>query len=166
MTNASSPPAPSPLNFERRYDAAVEDLWRLWTTRLGFESWWGPDGFRVEVRTLEPREGGALLYDMIAVAPEQVEFMHKANLPTSHTSRGTFIDISHHERLTIVHHMDFIPGVEPYDNHSRVEFHREGTDARMVVSADAHQDPHWTTMAALGWESQLLKVPAALAAQP
>ena len=165
VTNASSPPTPPPLNFERRYDASVEDLWSLWTTKRGFESWWGPDGFRVDVRTIEPRVGGALLYDMIAVAPEQVEFMRKANLPNSHTSRGLFADIRHLESLTIVHHMDFVPGVQPYDNRSRVEFHRDGTGARMSINVDVHQDPHWTKMAALGWESQLLKVPAALAAR-
>ena len=45
---------------ERSYRASVEDLWALWTTKAGFESWWGPEGFRVEVHALEAREGGAL----------------------------------------------------------------------------------------------------------
>jgi hypothetical protein len=53
-------------------------LWDLWTTKKGFESWWGPEGFHVEVRTLEARVGGALHYEMIADAPEQIEAMKRA----------------------------------------------------------------------------------------
>jgi uncharacterized protein YndB with AHSA1/START domain len=43
--------------FERTYRARIEELWELWTTKKGFESWWGPEGFRVEVHTLEARVG-------------------------------------------------------------------------------------------------------------
>ena len=57
--------------IERTYRARVEELWELWTTKEGFESWWGPEGFRVEVHALEARAGGALEYDMIADAPER-----------------------------------------------------------------------------------------------
>ena len=56
--------------IERTYRASVEALWSLWTTKAGFESWWGPEGFRVEVHALEARPGGVLEYDMIADAPE------------------------------------------------------------------------------------------------
>jgi hypothetical protein len=68
------------------------------------------------------------------------------------------------ERLTINHRIDFIPGVKPYDNRARVQFFREGKSVRMLITVDAHHDPHWTQMATAGWESQLGKVPGALAA--
>ena len=29
--------------IERNYRAGVEELWELWTTKEGFESWWGPE---------------------------------------------------------------------------------------------------------------------------
>ena len=35
--------------LERTYEATAQELWELWTTKEGFESWWGPEGFRVEV---------------------------------------------------------------------------------------------------------------------
>src|SRR6185369_12585987 len=72
------------ITLERTFTAPVEDVWELWTTREGIESWWGPDGFTVKVRKLDLRVGGELLYDMIATAPEQIEFMKKAGMPTSH----------------------------------------------------------------------------------
>ena len=58
---------------ERVYRARVEELWELWTTKAGFESWWGPEGFRAEVSALEARVGGPLHYDIIAATPEMVE---------------------------------------------------------------------------------------------
>jgi uncharacterized protein YndB with AHSA1/START domain len=53
--------------IERTFRARVKKLWGLWTTKEGFESWWGAEGSRVQVHTIEAREGGALRYDMIAV---------------------------------------------------------------------------------------------------
>jgi hypothetical protein len=42
--------------IERTYRASVEALWAPWTTKAGFESWWGSEGFRVEVHALEASE--------------------------------------------------------------------------------------------------------------
>jgi uncharacterized protein YndB with AHSA1/START domain len=67
--------AASPVVLERIYRARLDELWDLWTTKEGFESWWGPEGFRVEVHTIDARNGGRLHYDMIADAPEQVAAM-------------------------------------------------------------------------------------------
>ena len=30
--------------IERTYRASVDELWDLWTTKEGFESWWPPEG--------------------------------------------------------------------------------------------------------------------------
>ena len=70
MTQTTPLPAAQTIVLERTLRAPIEDIWSLWTTKDGFESWWGPEGFRVQVHTLEARVGGALSYDMIADAPE------------------------------------------------------------------------------------------------
>lgn len=165
MTNKPTPSPRAVIRLERRYEAAVEDLWFLWTTREGFESWWGPEGFRVKVHKLDLREGGELVYDMIAAAPEQIEFMKKANMPTSHGTRGTFGEIVPLQRLEINHLIDFVPGQRPYENRTRVEFFPEGRSVRMVITTEEHPDKEWTQRAAAGWESQLTKLPGALAAR-
>ena len=69
--------------IERTYRTRVEELWELWTTKEGFESWWGSEGSRVEVHTLEAREGGSLHYDMIAVVPEDIATRSRLGLPPS-----------------------------------------------------------------------------------
>src|SRR5262249_4999618 len=69
--------------FERTYRASVRELWDMWTTKEGFESWWAPEGLRVEVQTLEARLGGRFLYDMIADTPETIAAMEQLGLPPS-----------------------------------------------------------------------------------
>ena len=63
------------ITIERIYRASLDELWKMWTTKPGFESWWAPDGFRIQVHTIEARANGKLLYDMIAEAPEVVSFL-------------------------------------------------------------------------------------------
>ena len=165
MTNKTAQPTQALIRLERRYEAAVEDLWFLWTTKEGFESWWGPEGFRVEVHKLDLRVGGELVYDMIAADPAQIEFMKKANMAISHGTRATFVEIVPLQRLEISHLIDFIPGLRPYENRTRVEFFPEGRNVRMVINTEEHPDKEWTQRATAGWESQLTKLPAALAAR-
>ena len=155
-----------PIRLERSYNAQVADLWFLWSTKEGFESWWGPEGFRVEVRKMAFQVGGGLSYDMIADAPEQIAFMKAANMALSHGTHGIYTAITPLKKLELTHDIDFIPGVAPYTNKSVAEFFQEaGGVARMVITVEPHLDPMWTGRAAAGWTSQLTKVEAALAAR-
>lgn len=144
--------------IERSYRAPIEALWALWTTKSGFESWWGPEGFRVEVHALEAREGGALEYDMIADAPEAIAAMKGMGQPLSHGTRGTYTEFRPHQRLRLVHVIDFVPGSETYESLIEVDFSTAGDQARMVVTLHPHLDPHWTKMAVMGFNSQLTKL--------
>ena len=142
----------------RTYRARIEDLWALWTTKAGFESWWGPEGFRVEVHVLEPRKDGMIEYDMIADAPEAIAAMRAMGQPVSHDTRGTYAEFRPHDRLKLVHVIDFIPGSEPYETLIEVDFSATGDLARMVVAIHPHPDPNWTRMSVEGFSSQLTKL--------
>jgi uncharacterized protein YndB with AHSA1/START domain len=163
MTRDIAPAARPPITFERCYDAAIEDLWDLWTTKEGFESWWGPQGFRVEIHTIDARAGGELFYDMIAADAEQIAHLKRMGMPASHETRGRFVEVEPRRRLKILHVIDFIPGLKPYDNNILVEFIPEGSSVRMVVTLEQHQEEEWTRRAAAGFESQLTKLPGVLA---
>jgi uncharacterized protein YndB with AHSA1/START domain len=143
---------------ERSYRAPVAELWDLWTTKAGFESWWGPEGFRVEVHLLEPREGGRLEYDMIADSAEAIAAMQRMGQPLSHATRGWFAEFRPVERLRLMHVIDFVAGVEPYESTIEVDFREAGDLARMVVTIHPHRDPHWTRMSLEGFRSQLAKL--------
>lgn len=148
--------------LERTYRCSINDLWNLWTTKDGIESWWGPDGFKVKVHQLDLRVGGEIHYTMIAVGPEQVKFMKEAGMPLEHDARHIYTEIVPQRRLAQKHQIDFIPGVKPYEVLSAVEFYSNGPEVRMVITLDAMHDEEWTQKATMGWGSQLGKLPNAI----
>ena len=154
------------ITMERVYQADVRDVWDLWTTKEGIESWWGPGGFTVKVHKLDLRAGGELLYAMTAIDPPQVAFMKKAGMPLTTEARITFTEVVPLERLAYVHLADFIPGVEPYDVATVVELHKTSGGVRMVLSFDAMHNDEWTQRATMGWKSEIGKLSALLAGRP
>jgi len=160
MSNASTSAAPQAptMVFERTYRARIEELWELWTSKEGFESWWGPEGFRAEVRALEARVGGTLHYAMIADAPEQIEAMKRMGHPTSHEVRARFTELTPPHRLAITSVIDFLPQVQPYEWTIVVDFFPAGESVRMVITAAAMHDEAFTRITIVGFTSQLTKL--------
>jgi len=156
-------PARRRVTLERRFNAAIEDVWELWTTRDGIESWWGPDGFEVKVRKLDFRPGGELAYDMTAIAADQIEFLKKAGMPMTTPSVVTYTEVVPLQRFAFNQLVDFVPNVKPYQVATAVEFDMSARFVRMVVTLDAMHDESWTKMALMGWESQLDKLAKLLA---
>ncbi|ATB49499.1 SRPBCC family protein [Corallococcus macrosporus] len=144
--------------IERTYRAGIQDLWALWTTKEGFESWWGPQGFRAEVHELDARVGGALRYDMIADSPEMIAAMKQAGEPTSHATRSRFTEVAPHSRLVLTNVIDFLPGVATYESNIAVDFLSSGDRVRMVVTLDAMHSDEFTKMQQEGFTSQLTKL--------
>lgn len=157
--------AAGPIRFERVYDASIEDVWALWTTKEGLEEWFAPEGMRVEMTALQLRVGGAFDYVMTAVGAEQVAYL--ANLDMRQTARvsGRLVEIVRHRRLRIRFDMDFVPGVETYPYDMLVEMSVEAGRVRMVLTADRHPDPEMTSGAILGLTSQLQKFDLAISAR-
>ncbi|MGO9934113.1 MAG: SRPBCC family protein [Steroidobacteraceae bacterium] len=157
-TAAGTQASRSRVVLERTYRARVEELWKLWTTKEGFESWWGPEGFRAEVHTLEARVGGILRYDMIADAPEMIGAMKRMGRPTSHEARARFTELRLLERVAITNVIDFLPGVKPYESRMVVDFFPSGESVRMMVTLDPMHDEEFTKMSTMGFTSQLTKL--------
>jgi hypothetical protein len=139
MTNARAQ-----FSIQRTYLASLGEVWALWTTKPGIESWWGPEGFDVAVVSLDLRPGGTLIYLMTAVAPEQAAFM---------------------TRLAYKTLADFVPGVAPYDVATVVELKPTSDGVNLVITFDAMHDAIWTERARAGHESQTRKLDALLAAR-
>ena len=153
------------ITFDRTYKAPLEDVWRLWTTKEGIESWWGPEGFVVKVRKLELRPGGALEYAMTATDPPQIEALKGMGVPLTQVVRGTYKEVSPWRRLVYTNLADFIPGVKPYEVTMVVELSAVPQGVRMLVTQDAMHDEQWTKLATMGWESEIGKLTKLLAMQ-
>ena len=145
--------------IERTYRAPVEELWDLWTTKQGFESWWGPQDFRADVHHMDARPGGTFHYDMAADTPEMVKAMADMGRPPSHETRGFFTEFQPHEKLVLTHVIDFLPGVKPYDSTMAVQFIPLGDgQVRMIVTLSQMHDADFTRMQQEGFTSQLSKL--------
>lgn len=153
------------LTLERAFKATPEEVWELWTTKDGIEAWMGPDGFNVEVRELDLRPGGALVYVMRAVGPDQIQYMKQAGMPQVTTQHVTFAEVDPPRRLVAREVADFIPGVRPYEVESVLVLEPVAGGTRLVLTFDAMHDAHWTEMARLGHESELQKLAELLSAR-
>lgn len=146
--------------IERTYRATIEDVWDLWTTKEGFESWWGPVGFRADVSRIEARAGGVLHYEMIADSEEMIAAMKASGQPPSHPVQSRFTEVRTRERLILTSVIDFIPGVAAYESVITVDFSVVAEDVRMRVTLSPMHDEQFSKMQQQGFTSQLTKLDA------
>lgn len=151
------------VTLEREYHAPLQDVWDLWTTKEGIESWWGPGGFGVTVRQLDLRPGGRLHYLMTAIDPQQVDFMRAEGMPLTTEVQLTYTEIVPRKRLAYEQTVNFIPGVAPYLVAHSVDLQQlpKGR-VRMTLTIDAMHDDEWTERTVAGFESELDKLQALL----
>jgi uncharacterized protein YndB with AHSA1/START domain len=148
--------------LEHTYEAEPSEVWRLWTTPQGIESWWAPDGFQVEVTTLELRPGGSLVYTMTAIGPAQIEFMQNAGLPLATESQKTFTEVSEPSRLGYSSLVDFVPDVEPYEFLTLVDLEPAEQGVRVVMTMESLHDEAWTQRLLAGRRNELDNLARAL----
>jgi uncharacterized protein YndB with AHSA1/START domain len=153
------------LTLERTFRASIDEVWEMWTTKEGIESWWGPEGFSVAVSDLDLRPGGRLSYAMSAIGPEQMDYMVKAGMPLTTVHKLTYTDVDPPRRLAYKDMADFIPGVEPYQVETAIELQEVEAGVRMVLTFDAMHDDRWTQLAKLGHESELERLAKVLSAR-
>jgi uncharacterized protein YndB with AHSA1/START domain len=137
-------PSPNAARLERTYDAPAELIWELWTTAVGLEEWWGPDGFETRVSELQIRPGGQVRYTMTATAPEQVAFVRGLGLPLSSEFRRTVTEVDPPTSLAYLSLIDFVPDHEPYEHLTVVEIEPAGERTSVVMTVDPLHDETWT----------------------
>jgi uncharacterized protein YndB with AHSA1/START domain len=148
--------------LRRTYTASAPEVWEMWTTSDGIESWWGPDGFAVEVHDIDVSPGGRMSYSMKAVGSEQIAYMEEAGMPVVTTHTVTYAEVSPYRRLSYQHLVDFVPGVETYEVGTMIELRPEGGGTLVTLTLDAMHDQHWTDLAVAGWENELDRLNRAL----
>jgi uncharacterized protein YndB with AHSA1/START domain len=146
---------PEQHRIERTYPTSAEDVWQLWTTREGIESWWAPDGFTVEVEKLELEPGGELVYTMTATAPAQVEFMRNAGMPLTTRSRKRFTEITPKKHLAYTSLVDFVPDVQPYEFETEVDLEQSEEGVSVTMTVEPMHDQVWTERLLAGRANEL-----------
>lgn len=96
------------FTIERTFKAPPEKVWRLWTTKEGIESWWGPAakdmGFDLKVLKLDVRPGGEYAIQM-------------KDAKVALVNHGHYKAVEPNRRLAQVWEFDIFlaPGEKPYD---------------------------------------------------
>ena len=160
---SNDPPAGRRFTIDRTFQSTLTDVWALWTTSDGIESWWGPEGFTVTVRSLDLQAGGRLQYTMTATAAPQVAFMHANGMPIATEATITYSEVTPMTRLAYVHLVDFVPDVAAYDVATVVELVEQEHGVRLLLTLDPMHDPMWTERAIAGWQSELGKLESVIA---
>lgn len=146
------------ITLTRTLDATLAEVWAMWTTPEGLTSWWGPDGFRVEVRALDLRPGGVLRYAMIAHEPDKIAFMEAHGMPTVTETAIRYVAVDAPRRLAYVNLVDFVPGHPTYEVATLLELREVAGGVHLTLTFDAMHAPEWTERARMGWEQELDKL--------
>jgi uncharacterized protein YndB with AHSA1/START domain len=153
------------ITMERTFMATLDEVWELWTTKDGIESWWGPEGFETKVAKLDLRVGGALEYSFTAVGPNQIQFMKQAGQPLTQHMKARYTIVQPKTVAAWQNLVEFIPGVTPYEVESRFDLETRGKQVHMKLRFDAMHDDQFTQLAEMGWKEELGKLERRLAAR-
>lgn len=79
------------LVLERTVDAPRRSVFEAWTDPEQLSAWWGPAGFRMTTRAIDPRPGGLWVYSMRG--PDGID----------HVNRIEYVEIVAPRRLVYLH---------------------------------------------------------------
>ena len=150
------------FTVERMLKASPEKVWSMWTTREGLERWWGPEGFSVQVLSIDVRVGGHFELIMKTEVPEIVAMLEQGGMSATHRLRGDYTVVEPSRRLAYTNLVDFVPGVATYKATTSVELTAVSGGTRIAVTNDVMHDPMWTERARMGWEQEIGKLERAL----
>lgn len=151
------------ITMERTLEATLAEVWELWTTKDGIESWWGPEGFETKVSRLDLKVGGTLEYAFTAVGENQVAFMKQAGQPLTQHMKARYTTVQPKTAAAWMNLVEFIPGITPYEVETRFDLEPRGKQVHMKLRFDAMHDEQFTKFAEMGWTEELGKLQRVLA---
>ena len=152
----TTPDAAAGILITRLFDASPDKVWRFWTSEAGLAQWWGPVGFVSRVHALDVRAGGGFDIVMRATAPDVVAYLEGHRIPLESHARGTYTEVDPPRRLGWRSHVDFVPGVAPYEVLASMELRALADGAtEMTFRSERMHDAMWTRNAEAGWTQQL-----------
>jgi uncharacterized protein YndB with AHSA1/START domain len=150
------------FTLERMLKASPEKVWQMWTTREGLERWFGPEGFSVQVLSIDVRVGGHLELIHETEVPEIVAMLKESGVSASNRIRCDYTIVEPKRRLAYTNLIDFVPGVAAYRATTSVELTAVAGGTRLVLTNDLMHSELWTARARMGWEQELGKLERAL----
>jgi uncharacterized protein YndB with AHSA1/START domain len=151
--------------IERRFDAPVELVWKMWTDPEHFKAWYGPNGATIPVARMDVRVGGTRLVCMAMQTPKgpmQMWFTGEY-LEVVAPERLVFTDSVCDENGQLVSPAEIgMPEGHPTTTEVRVDLKDDGGATKMVMT---HAGIPSGSPGAAGWAMALDKLAAHIAQQ-
>ena len=148
----TTPNEKRPILIELTFPAEQQDLWKMWTTKEGIESWWGPEGISSTVRAFEFQVDGLL---EIVMRPNDSE-----GDENSMVEKITLTEITPMTCICFTDRFPGTPDVEPYDVICEVAFQPASEGTKMTFASSGMHREDWTEYATYGWRSAFQKLAA------
>ena len=116
-------PTDRTIRIEREFDAPRERVFGVFTDPELVSEWWGPRGTTTTVDVMEPRSGGSW------------RFVCKDPDGTEHGFRGTYREVTPHERVVQTFEWEGMPGHVSVET---AEFEDLGERTRVVTTSIFH----------------------------
>lgn len=144
--------------IERRFDAPVDLIWRMWTDPEHFKAWYGPEGATIPIAKMDVRVGGTRLVCMEIQSPDG---------PVRMWFAGEYLEVVENQRLVYTESMSDengsvsspsdmdMAGGHPATTEVRVELEDIGGRTKMVMT---HAGIPSDSPGAVGWAMALDKL--------
>ncbi len=123
--------------IDRRFDAPIELLWKMWTDPEHFKAWYGPNGATVPVAKMDVRVGGTRLVCMEMQTPDGPMRMWFTGeyLEVVEPARLVFTDSASDENGRVVSPTQMgMPEGHPTTTEVRVELQDDDGGTRMTMT--------------------------------
>jgi uncharacterized protein YndB with AHSA1/START domain len=151
--------------IDRRFNAPIGLIWKMWTDPEHFKAWYGPNGATIPVAKMDVRVGGTRLVCMEMQTP---------NGPMQMWFTGVYLEVVEPERLVFTESVSDengqvasptemgMPESHPTTTEVRVDLHDDGGGTRMVMT---HSGIPSDSPGAAGWAMAFDKLAVHIAEQ-
>jgi uncharacterized protein YndB with AHSA1/START domain len=152
--------------IERRFNAPVGLIWKMWTDPEHFKAWYGPNGATIPVARMDVRVGGVRLVCMEMETP---------NGPMQMWFTGEYLEVVEPERLVFTDSISDenghvasptesgMPDGHPTTTEVRIDLQDDGGGTRMVMT---HAGIPSGSPGAAGWAMAFDKLAAHVEEEP
>ena len=157
--------SPNSVVIERRFDAPVGLIWKMWTDPDHFKAWYGPQGAAIPVAKLDVRVGGTRLVCMEVTTPNGLMRMWFTgeHLVVAKPVRLVYTESMSDENGNVQSPSELgMPEGHPTTTEVRVELQETDARTKMILT---HVGIPSDSPGAMGWNMAFDKLATYVAAQ-
>jgi uncharacterized protein YndB with AHSA1/START domain len=131
------------ITVTKSFNAPPQTVWEAWTTKEVLDQWWAPKPWRAETKSLEFKEGGFWVYDM--VGPENERHHSKVEYTRIEASKSF-------EGTDAFTNEEGVVNMDMPQTKWKVDFKTSGTGTTLVTTLTAETEEALEKLLEMGFE--------------